>query len=126
MTERRQFIRILYQSPATLRQAEGEWQTTVRDLSLQGVLLTCPPGWQPSTDPRYTVNFCLHECDIELTMETHLISHSRDFLRMKIHHLDIDSASHLKRLVELNVGTDELLHRELEQLTDLENHLNKQ
>ena len=33
----------------------------------------------------------------------------------------IDSATHLKRMIELNVGDEELLHRELEQL--LSEHL---
>lgn len=54
-------------------------------------------------------------------MDTQLVDNCEDYLRMNIHHIDIDSASHLKRLVELNVGTDELLHRELEHLTDLHN-----
>ena len=40
-------------------------------------------------------------------------------MRLRIEHLDIDSISHLKRLVELNVGDDELLYREIEHLTDL-------
>ncbi|OZT82227.1 pilus assembly protein PilZ, partial [Vibrio sp. 03_296] len=40
-------------------------------------------------------------------------------IRLKITHIDIDSISHLKRLVELNVGDDTLLHREIEHLSDL-------
>lgn len=119
MVERRHFKRIMYQAPATLSQADGQWQTDVRDLSLQGILLTRPDEWHPSEDDNYTIRFCLHECDIELTMETRLVENCEDYLRMQIHHIDLDSASHLKRLVELNVGTDELLHRELEHLTDL-------
>ncbi|MGR5151284.1 PilZ domain-containing protein [Photobacterium swingsii] len=121
MVERRHFKRIMYQAPATLHQTDGNWQTDVRDLSLQGILITRPTGWHPSRDNTYTITFCLHECDIELSMETQLVDNNEDCLRMKIHHIDIDSASHLKRLVELNVGTDELLHRELEHLTDLHN-----
>ncbi|MGF1691356.1 PilZ domain-containing protein [Photobacterium kagoshimensis] len=121
MVERRHFKRIMYQAPATLHQADGSWQTDVRDLSLQGILITRPQEWHPSKDDTYTITFCLHECDIELSMETQLVDNCEDYLRMNIHHIDIDSASHLKRLVELNVGTDELLHRELEHLTDLPN-----
>jgi len=125
MVERRHFIRILYQTPAKLRQSKQEWLTEVRDLSLQGILLTCPPNWTPSLDKHYSVSFCLHDCEIELNMETQLVHHDSDYLRMQIHHIDIESASHLRRLVELNVGTDELLHRELEQLADLKKHLNE-
>ncbi|MCW8330014.1 PilZ domain-containing protein [Photobacterium sp. SDRW27] len=125
MVERRHFIRILYQTPATLRHSQGEWSAEVRDLSLQGILLTCPANWTPSSDKHYSVSFCLHDSDIELNMETQLVHHDSNYLRMQIHHIDIESASHLKRLVELNVGTDELLHRELEQLADLKKHLNE-
>lgn len=42
MVERRHFKRIMYQAPATLHQADGSWQTDVRDLSLQGILITRP------------------------------------------------------------------------------------
>ncbi|CAG19060.1 PilZ domain-containing protein [Photobacterium profundum] len=126
MVERRHFMRIIYQSSATLSQANDEWTATVCDLSLQGILLTRPTDWQPNHDTHYSVRFCLHECDIELVMDTQLVRHCNDYLRMRIHHMDIDSASHLKRLVELNIGTDELLHRELEQLADLKRSINEQ
>jgi hypothetical protein len=31
--------------------------------------------------------------------------------------MELDSASHLKRLIELNVGSEDLLHRNLENLS---------
>ncbi|EEX38264.1 hypothetical protein VIB_000209 [Vibrio metschnikovii CIP 69.14] len=37
-------------------------------------------------------------------------------LHIKIVHIDLESIAHLKRLVELNIGDDELLHRDLEHL----------
>lgn len=124
MTERRHFIRILYQAQAELQQGTRVWTAEVRDLSLQGVLLTCPPDWAPETDtqsdPTYRVRFNLHDSDITLTMDTRLIHHDSQYLRLQIHHFDIDSASHLRRLVELNIGNDALLKRELEHLADLQ------
>ncbi|MEZ9333247.1 PilZ domain-containing protein, partial [Vibrio sp. 10N.286.51.A4] len=48
-----------------------------------------------------------------------IVSTINTSMRLRIEHLDIDSISHLKRLVELNVGDDELLYREIEHLTDL-------
>lgn len=120
MIERRHFRRILYRAPAMLQQASGEWRVEVLDLSLKGLLMTCPHDWQyNSQDNQYVIAFCLHESDIELRLEARLVSHDANYLHMHIHHIDIESASHLRRLVELNVGTDALLHRELEQLADL-------
>ncbi|MGF1806791.1 PilZ domain-containing protein, partial [Aliivibrio sifiae] len=36
-----------------------------------------------------------------------------------IQHIDIDSISHLKRLIELNVGNSDMLLRQLSELTTL-------
>lgn len=123
MVERRHFSRILYPAPATLLHANGEWLAEVRDLSLQGVLLTRPDNWRSQgADNHYIVRFFLHDSDIELQMDIRLVDHDSDYLRMHITHIDLDSVTYLRRLVELNVGTDELLHRELEQLADLHKH----
>ncbi|MGF1724288.1 PilZ domain-containing protein [Photobacterium nomapromontoriensis] len=123
MVERRHFSRILYPASATLIHASGEWSLQVRDLSLQGILLTRPDHWcSQDTDNHYIVRFFLNDSEIELQMETQLVDHDSHYLRMHIIHIDLDSVSYLRRLVELNVGTDELLHRELEQLADLQKH----
>ncbi|WP_087021892.1 PilZ domain-containing protein [Thaumasiovibrio subtropicus] len=122
MTEHRRFIRIVYNSPATISQQKQQWQSEIRDLSLHGLLLIRPKEWKPVHNNMYNVAFSLQDSDIVLQMETELVHYCDDYLRMQIAHIDIDSISHLKRLVELNVGNDEFLHRELEQLSDLHNH----
>jgi hypothetical protein len=61
----------------------------------------------------------LPESDIVISLEAEIVELNDQFMRVSIHHIDIDSISHLKRLVELNVGDEALLHRELEQLSDL-------
>lgn len=40
-------------------------------------------------------------------------------VRLKIINIDINSISQLKRFIELNIGNNELLNRELEHLSDL-------
>lgn len=119
MAERRKFSRVVYRTPATIRQNDKSWETKVLDLSLKGALLATPAGWESSNTDDYDLSFCLHDSDIELDMDLKLIQESDEYLRFQIDHIDIDSASHLKRLVELNVGNDDLLHREIAQLTDL-------
>ncbi|MGB1059017.1 MAG: hypothetical protein ACPGZU_02735, partial [Ketobacter sp.] len=37
-------------------------------------------------------------------------------------HIDVDSASHLRRIVELNTGNEALLEREIEALVTFANH----
>ncbi|WP_037354595.1 PilZ domain-containing protein [Salinivibrio socompensis] len=109
----------MYRAPAILKQGELEWHAQVLDLSLKGVLLSRPENWQ--ADPEYNaflLVFYLHDSDVELDMDCILVNNCKNYLHLYIDHIDIDSVSHLKRLVELNVGNDELLHRELAQLTD--------
>ncbi|MDO6704712.1 PilZ domain-containing protein [Photobacterium sp. 1_MG-2023] len=119
MKERRQFIRIVYQAPATLQQAGATWHTTLKDISLHGVLLSRPVDWPQREDNTFDVDIVLPQTDVHLTMAAELIEQDETTLRMKIAHIDIDSLSHLRRLIELNLGDDALLHRELEHLTDL-------
>lgn len=119
MAERRRYSRVVYRTPATISQGNQTWESNVLDLSLKGALLAMPEDWEAGNDQDYDVRFRLHESDIELEMDLKLVKESGDLLRFRIDHIDIDSASHLKRLVELNVGNDDLLHRELAQLTDL-------
>ncbi|WP_407332287.1 PilZ domain-containing protein [Enterovibrio sp. 27052020O] len=119
MPERRMFSRVVYLTPANIKQGDQNWTSNVLDLSLKGALLSTPSDWGVGNETDYIVSFKLHDSDIELCMELQLIQDGGDYLRFQIDHIDIDSASHLKRLVELNVGNDDLLHRELAQLTDL-------
>ncbi|KKA44330.1 MULTISPECIES: PilZ domain-containing protein [Salinivibrio] len=119
MPERRKFSRVMYRAPAILKQNEQSWHAHVLDLSLKGVLLSRPDNWQANPQQTtFSLIFYLHDSDVELDMDCILVNNCENYLHLYIDHIDIDSASHLKRLVELNVGNDELLHRELAQLTD--------
>ena len=116
MTERRRFSRVLYAAQASLSQGSQTWTTQLVDVSLQGALLERPSVWHPGEDRDYRLSFTLADSDIMLTLEVEL-SHEDDHrLGFYCHHIDIDSVSHLKRMIELNVGDEALLHRELEQL----------
>ena len=120
MDERRQFLRILFDRPAYLNHAEQAWSTTLLDLSLQGALVSTPKDWD-SEITQFTLSFSLSdvaEQAIEIMMDVQLRHQNAQSLGLKITHIDIDSASHLKRLVALNLGDEELLHRELEHLSE--------
>ena len=90
------------------------------DLSLQGALVTLPNDWDEELT-QLTLSFSLSDVAIEelsITMDVE-VKHLRDQqIGLKCLHLDLESASHLKRLIELNLGDDALLHRELEHLVD--------
>ncbi|ERM59449.1 hypothetical protein M565_ctg3P014 [Vibrio cyclitrophicus FF75] len=92
---------------------------SVQDLSLHGLLIQCDDFQQLSHDIPVQVSFTLANSDINIQLEATIVSTINTSMRLRIEHLDIDSISHLKRLIELNVGDDELLYREIEHLTDL-------
>ncbi len=120
MIERRRFFRAVYSTPARLQQGEHIWSTTLLDLSLQGALLARPKQWTDQNTGLFTLSFSLADSEIQINMEvepTHLDSKK---LGVYCHHIDIDSASHLRRLIELNAGDTELLLREFAHL--LEDH----
>ncbi|MFC5706823.1 MULTISPECIES: PilZ domain-containing protein [Aeromonas] len=116
MAERRHFTRIFYLTAAKLIQGTRQWRTQLVDVSLQGALLLRPEDWSGSDDKEYEICFVLGGSDIEIKMQVTLTHEASKKLGFYCHHIDIDSASHLKRMIELNVGEEQLLYRELEQL----------
>ena len=116
MSERRRFARILYLTMAELTQGERKWRTQLVDISLQGALLIRPDDWVSNENKEYQLSFVLSGSDIEIKMQVELNHEASKKLGFYCHHIDIDSATHLKRMIELNIGEEQLLHRELEQL----------
>ena len=116
MAERRHFTRIFYLTAAKLTQGANQWHTQLVDVSLQGALLLRPEEWSPGDDKEYEISFMLEGSDIEIRMQVELTHVASKKLGFYCHHIDIDSATHLKRMIELNIGEEQLLYRELEQL----------
>ena len=112
MDERRMFSRILFATDAHLAQGETKWETTILDLSLNGALVEEPVHFSNSGEA-ITLSFTLPESDIEISIDTELVHQKNTQLGLKCNFIDVDSISHLKRMVELNLGDASLLNREL-------------
>lgn len=115
--ERRRFHRIATDKPVTLQAADGgEHQGKVRDISMRGLLFVCEDDWRPTQGARVSAQVRLDEdlCCIDMDGE---VAHVEDRL-VGIHctALDLDSASLLRRMVELNLADDEQIERELSEL----------
>jgi hypothetical protein len=117
MDERRRFSRVLFDAKAQLIQGDMKWETKVHDISLNGALTEEPTQFDPK-DNFLMLDFYLPESDIELQMEVELVYRSNNQLGLRCVHIDIDSISHLRRMVELNLGQSTLLNRELEHFMD--------
>ncbi|MFM2588957.1 PilZ domain-containing protein [Vibrio sp. TBV020] len=119
MIERRRFSRIVYQTQAELTQDSTKVYAAVSDLSLHGLLLTSDQSTLLDTDKQVDVEFSLSGSDVSIQLVGNIVGLNNNVIRLCIDHIDIESIGHLKRLVELNVGDDELLHRDIEHLSDL-------
>ncbi|WP_199453267.1 PilZ domain-containing protein [Vibrio owensii] len=119
MTERRRFSRIIYQVSALLEQGDLALQATIQDLSLHGLLLKAENASSLEPSRKVDVSFSFTQSEQVMQLTANIISIIDNKIRLKINNIDIDSISQLKRFIELNVGNNELLNRELEHLSDL-------
>lgn len=122
MPERRHFSRIVYRTPGILVQGEQTINASIRDLSLHGLLIKSDQASELNLDKQIDVEFALLGSDITIQLSGNIVEINNNMIRLSIDHIDIESIGYLKRLVELNVGDDELLYRDIEHLSELGEH----
>lgn len=115
-SDQRQFTRIPFESPVHIVSAEGAWNCNLVDISLNGVLVDEPQGWKAQVDDLFLLELDLHDSDIEIRMEVIVAHMEPGRVGFKCKHIDLDSITHLRRLVELNLGSTDILSRELSAL----------
>ena len=116
--EKRVFQRIFFKSAVEITTPDQSFSTELIDLSLNGALIQLPSDWVPVMNQDVKLEIHLSDGETTISMEatiTHIEEHQ---VGLKRNHIDMESISHLRRLVELNLGDDELLHRELEHLIE--------
>ncbi|MCG6971061.1 MAG: PilZ domain-containing protein [Gammaproteobacteria bacterium] len=114
--DKRQFTRITFDSPVYVSNGTNTWQSELVDISLNGVLIDKPDNWDAAAGDQFKLTLDLNDSDIEIRMEVE-VSHMEDqHIGFHCKHIDLDSITHLRRLVELNVGNTEILNRELSAL----------
>lgn len=112
-TNRRQFSRIAFHAPAELMTAGVIVEAVVLDLSLKGALIRLPAGVTLKSGENCTLHVKLGEADAALRLQGTTAHCEGIYAGVGIRNIDLDSATHLRRLVELNLGEPALLEREL-------------
>ncbi|AWI78794.1 PilZ domain-containing protein [Parazoarcus communis] len=112
--QRRQYSRIRFSSGARLLVADRELNCAVLDLSLRGALLTFD-GNLPALrlDERCLLEITLGDTRTVIRMEGNLAHAEGRHLGLTCREIDLDSITHLRRLLALNLGDADLLNREL-------------
>lgn len=123
MAERRAFTRIAFTHVAWLVTPDGHQRPTqVQDISLHGALLTVTEPWQAITGTPLQLHLSLDRHQPGIIMQARQRYHKSGSIGIECQQLDIDSASQLRRLVELNLGDEALLLRQFEELLDSAEH----
>ncbi len=113
--ERRRFQRIAFDASTEIAQGDQRWAVELHDLSLKGLLAKRPDNWSGDASESFEASIRLSP-DVYVRMEATLARDEGGLLGFECRHIDLDSVSHLRRLVELNLGDEDLLERELTSL----------
>lgn len=116
MEEKRLFTRIQFDADAHVQTPDQAWDTQVIDISLHGALVAAPEGCSVDPGTHVTLVLTLSDKLTRICMEGHA-RYARDGkLGIECDNLEVESASHLRRLVELNMGDQKMLEREFDAL----------
>jgi hypothetical protein len=116
--EHRHHQRILFEAPVRMVIKGEEIRSTAIDLSLKGALIKRPDNWSADVGDSGLLQVDLNNGEIIIEMEVTVAHCEGAKVGFHCDHIDIDSITHLRRLVELNIGDEKLLHRELSHLND--------
>jgi hypothetical protein len=116
-SERRHFSRITMDRLGRLSWDGHDVEVQVQDISLNGALLRLPAEAaarvRRNADYHFTLVLGFSE---RIEMSLRQVHQEDDLVGFHCHDIDLDSISQLRRLVELNLGNDDLLQRELAEL----------
>ena len=109
---RRKFSRIPFKTEARLFLPDGEHPVEVLDLSLQGALIHPEGAMYVTVGTNGTLKISLDEMGSSIRMEVAVVHHIADHYGLACREIDLDSVTHLRRLVQLNLGDEALADRE--------------
>ena len=115
--DNRRFSRVLFSGPVQLKNTSALYTGQLKDLSLKGALLQLDTEAGLELGQTFQLIFQLNESAVDLFMDVTIAHLQGNTIGVRCNKIDIDSASHLRRLLELNLGDADLLSRELTELS---------
>ena len=110
--DRRRFRRIAFDAKTELRQNGRKWSVQLVDLSLKGLLVQKPTPWHSIGTESFDVDIHL-DANTDVQMQVRLTHDQNGHLGFECEHISLESISHLRRLIELNLGDQAELERQL-------------
>lgn len=113
--ERRRFTRVPFDTSCTIVQGTARIDVDLLDISLNGALVSRPDNLPSHLEGPIYLDIELTD-QTQISMEVELAHSEENSIGFSCKQLDMDSASHLRRLIELNIGTENAAERVLEEL----------
>ena len=114
--ERRHYVRVQFDAPAVLTLATAAFNVQVLDLSLKGALITLPENAQVPAGMPCQLDVPLAETEDCISMTAGMAHVDGNRAGLLCRSIDLDSVTHLRRLIELQLGDPALLERDLAEL----------
>ncbi|MCP4597224.1 PilZ domain-containing protein [Neptuniibacter sp.] len=115
-TERRRFTRVTFDATTELEHEGSNWEVKLVDISFNGILVKSEQALALSKGDE--VQATIHLLGNDITIKTPAtLAHTNELVYgFLIENLDLDSLTQLRRLIELNLGDEALLEREMDHL----------
>jgi hypothetical protein len=119
MENRRQFTRILFSISAEIEVEDKTYFVSIHDISLNGALVTAIDSEHSLKGKLGILHFLLSDNESEVTMNIAIVHEKENETGLQCNAIDIDSITHLRRLIELNLGDSDQINKELSQLSQV-------
>lgn len=114
--ERRSFNRVAFSTTATLQIEKTPVTCEIIDLSLHGALIKLLEPAPVKVGENYLLTLPLDKAEHVISMDLELTHQEENHIGLVCNNIDLESITHLRRLVELNLGDSQLLERDFSAL----------
>jgi hypothetical protein len=112
----RQFIRIPFSADVRLQVPEHTFTVQLVDIALKGALVQCKTDHAFTLQGKCRLLLPMAENGDGIVMVGHIAHLQNDLVGIECSDIDVTSLTRLRRLIELNCGDANLMHRDIRHL----------
>lgn len=113
MAQRRRNYRLRFPRNCTLVYDNQRFETRLLDVSLRGALVEAPLLLKPEPGHAYRLEIPLEDSAGKIIMEVAPAHYDEKHMGLTCFSIDVESMTHLRRMLELNLGDPGLIEQEL-------------
>lgn len=113
MEDRRRFNRVPFQCDCQISCGDRTWSGELLDISLRGALFQLPETATLALADNCYLDIALADGGIHMQFESELAHREGDQHGFRFLSENLETLTHLRRLLELNLGEDDIVKKEL-------------